>query len=117
MICNGSEIRMRNFISPRSEALPLNLDEKAWMDLFFSLAILEKLISSVMSHDRCKKKSEFPHYIYFYYAVHLISRQFLQYLRILGAVHRYTSDGLKIGGTCYKEPKLWTGTKYLLVRN
>jgi hypothetical protein len=34
-------------------------------------------------------------------------------LEVLGAVHRSRSDGLKIGGTCYKEPKLWTGTKYL----
>jgi hypothetical protein len=31
------------------------------------------------------------------------SRQFLRCLRILGAVHRSRSDGLKIGGTCYKD--------------
>jgi hypothetical protein len=71
MICNGSEIRMRNFISPRSETLPLNLDEKAWMDLFFSLAILEKLISSVTSHDRCKKKVSF-HIIYIFITLYTL---------------------------------------------
>jgi hypothetical protein len=43
---------------------------------------------------------------------------FLYYLlSILRVVYRSRSDVLKIGGTCYKEPKLWTGTKYLWVRN
>jgi hypothetical protein len=35
------------------------------------------------------------------------SRQFLHCLRILGAIHPSRSDGLKIGGTCYKE--YWYG--------
>jgi hypothetical protein len=43
--------------------------------------------------------------------------QFLQCLRILGIVYRSRSDDLKIGWTCYKEVKLWTGIKYLWVQN
>jgi hypothetical protein len=38
-------------------------------------------------------------------------------LEVLGAVHRSRLNGLKIGRICYKEPKLWSGTKYLWVRN
>jgi hypothetical protein len=45
-------------------------------------------------------------------AISSIRRHFLWCLKILAAVHRLRSDGLKVEGTCYKEPKLWAGTKY-----
>jgi hypothetical protein len=38
--------------------------------------------------------------------------EFLRWLKILRAIRRSRSGGLKIGGTCYKEPYLWTGTTY-----
>jgi hypothetical protein len=40
--------------------------------------------------------------------------EFLMWLKISRAIRRPRSGGLKIGGTCYKEPYMCTGTTYFV---